>query len=64
MAIDLLPKVIRDTYEIHEWKHACAILASDFPNESNDMIELLNHFRLCKSWITVGGGRKPQFLMR
>lgn len=58
MGVEQLPKQIRDTYEVHEWKHACAILANDFPNEWKDIIELLTKFRLCKSWITVGGGRK------
>lgn len=58
MGIELLPQTIRDKYEIHEWKHACAILANDFPEEWQDIIDLLNEFKLCKSWITVGGGRK------
>jgi hypothetical protein len=58
MSVDLLPATIRNTYEVHEWKHACAILASDFPQEWQDIIALLSQFRLCKSWITVGGGRK------
>jgi hypothetical protein len=58
MSIDLLPAAIRDNYEVHEWKHACAILASDFPQEWQDIIDLLSQFQFCKSWITVGGGRK------
>jgi len=58
MGIDLLPKKIRDNYEVHEWKHACAILANDFPEEWKDIINLLIQFRFCKSWITIGGGRK------
>ncbi len=33
MGIDLLPPFIRQAYEVHEWKHACAILKHDFPNE-------------------------------
>lgn len=37
MSIELLPKYIRDNYEMHEWKHACAILKEDFPNEWNDI---------------------------
>jgi len=58
MGIELIPKTLQKKYEIHEWKHACAILANDFPSEWNDIINLLENFRLCKSWITVGGGRK------
>ena len=60
MGIELLPEFIHQNYEIHEWKHACAILASDFPDEWRDINELLKHFRLYKSWITQGGGRKSK----
>lgn len=55
-----LPKSITDNYEIHEWKHASAILSSDFPQEWADIMALLEQFRICKSWITVGGGRKSK----
>jgi len=30
MGVDLLPAGLRDKYEVHEWKHACAILKADF----------------------------------
>lgn len=60
MGIALLPEEIQNNYEVHEWKHACAILKSDFPNEWNDMVELLIKFRLCKSWIMEAGGRKSK----
>lgn len=58
MGIELLPQSILERYEVHEWKHACAILKNDFPEEWRDIIDLLSQFNLCKSWITVGGGRK------
>ena len=60
MGLDLLPAFIREHYEVHEWKHACAILRHDFPSEWQDLCDLLTQFRLRKSWITVGGGRKSQ----
>lgn len=60
MSIELLPQSIRDNYEIHEWKHACAILRNDFPKEWKDVTSLLDQFRLYNSWITVGGGRKSK----
>lgn len=60
MAIDLLPEYIRQNYEVHEWKHTCAILKSDFTTEWHDIISVLTEFRLKKSWITVGGGRKSK----
>ena len=55
MPLDLLPKDIRDLYECHEWKHACAILATDFPDEFADIIAALRAFRLRKSMILEAG---------
>jgi hypothetical protein len=60
MTIELLPKFIIEYYEVHEWKHACAIIHNDFPDEWNDIVDVLTAFRLKKSWITVGGGRKSK----
>lgn len=60
MGTDLLPKYIRDHYEVHEWKHACAILKNDFPDEWKDLIDLLTNFKLYKSWILKPGGSKTK----
>ncbi|MEO0964753.1 MAG: BglII/BstYI family type II restriction endonuclease [Planctomycetota bacterium] len=60
MSVELLPQVIRDRFEVHEWKHACAILSADFPDEWRDLCDLLSQFRLCQSWITTPGGRKSK----
>ena len=60
MSLLLLPEFIRKHYEVHEWKHACAILKQDFPNEWSDICDILTNFRLKKSWLTVGGGRKSK----
>ncbi len=58
MGKELLPDFILRNYEVYEWKHACAILKQDFPREWIDIVDILTDFRLRKSWITVGGGRK------
>ena len=60
MALDLLPAFVRQTYEVHEWKHPCAILKQDFPSEWDDICQVLSDFRLKRSWIDVGGGRKSK----
>lgn len=60
MGVELLPEFIRDQYQVHEWKHACAILKCDFPDEWQDIIELLQHFRLRLSWLVEAGGRKSK----
>ncbi len=60
MSIDLLPKFIREHYEVHEWKHACAILNEDFPKEWQDVIDILSEFRLLRSSIATPGGSKSR----
>ena len=60
MSIDLLPKFIKAHYEIYEWKHACAILKEDFPDEWNDIVAVLSEFRLYRSWIVNPGGSKSK----
>ena len=60
MGIELIPSLIRERYEVHEWKHACAILANDFLEEWKDIIDLLDYFRLRKSWLVVKGGGKSE----
>ncbi len=60
MGIDRLPQFIRQQYEVHEWKHACAILERDFPKEWADICSVLGEFRLRRSWLSVGGGSKSK----
>ena len=60
MSLEILPIFIRENYEVHEWKHASAILKNDFPDEWEDITDLLTNFRLKKSWIDIGGGRKSK----
>ncbi|XOF34466.1 MAG: BglII/BstYI family type II restriction endonuclease [Candidatus Electrothrix sp. YB6] len=60
MALNRIPAEIRKRYEIHEWKHASAILHSDFPEEWADIMDVLTEFRLYKSWITKRGGSKSK----
>ena len=58
--IDLLPPDILELYEVHEWKHACAVLQGDFPDQFNDIVEVLREFRLLKSHVLAPGGRKSK----
>lgn len=60
MSTKYLPSAIRKNYEVHEYRHACAILKNDFPSEFADILDVLSRFRLRKSWIAVGGGRKSK----
>jgi hypothetical protein len=45
-------------YEVHQWRHACAILKQDFPQEFDDIIDVLSRFRLPKSALVKEGGNK------
>jgi hypothetical protein len=60
MGTELLSKIIHENYAVHEWRHACAILHNDFPEEFKDISELLEDFKFLKSWIVVGGGSKSK----
>ncbi|MBN2759475.1 MAG: restriction endonuclease [Rhodobacteraceae bacterium] len=60
MLNDRLPEFVRQHYETHEWRHASAILASDYPDEWQDILDVLSAFRLRRSWIATGGGRKSK----
>jgi hypothetical protein len=53
-----LPQKILDGYEAHEWRHALAILQTDFPAEWKDLCEVLQTFQLRKSFVVKGGGNK------
>jgi hypothetical protein len=60
MGLDLIPETLRDKYTFEERDHACAILATDFPAEFQDLLACLNAFTLKRSDIlTPGGGRSP-----
>jgi Restriction endonuclease BglII. len=60
MALKDLPEGIRRKYRVHEWRHASAILAKDFPEEWSDIIQVLSAFKIRKSHIAVGGGGKTK----
>ncbi len=58
MALNDFPDFIREHYEVHEWRHASAILQADFENEYADLCDVLTRFRLNQSQLMVGGGGK------
>ncbi|HEX4135366.1 MAG TPA: BglII/BstYI family type II restriction endonuclease [Bryobacteraceae bacterium] len=55
-----LPAFIRENYELGEWKHACAILETDFPSEYANVVNVLTDFRVPKSSLIAGGGGKTR----
>ena len=60
VSLDLIPSDVRSRYRIQQWGHACAILATDFPVEFDDLMDCLRRFKLLRSDIlTPGGDRSP-----
>jgi Restriction endonuclease BglII len=60
VALRDFPKFIRENYSVHEWRHASAVLRTDFRAEWNDIVAVLTEFRVRKSHIIVGGGGRTQ----
>lgn len=56
--VAVYPAYLEENYEINEWRHASAILASDFPEEWESIIRVLSKFVICHSHIIVGGGER------
>jgi len=55
---DFIPENIKALYEIHDIKHAAAILANEFPTQFDDICKALSQFRLKVHDITTPGGRE------
>ena len=54
--LDYIPSDIADFYEIHDYHHAAAILAKEYPEEFTDICRALREFRLTEADITKPGG--------
>jgi len=55
-----IPIFVQQCYAIRQWRHAIAIMKSDFSDEWSDVLKVLGDFRLQRSHINVGGGRKSK----
>ena len=62
--IKTLPRFIQSHYEVLEWRHACAVLKNDFPQEWDDIMDLLGNFRFQRSEIMAGGGGKTKLAQK
>jgi hypothetical protein len=58
MSLASIPKALHQKFEIREWRHASAVLLTDFPSEWKDVSAVLSSFVLKKSDITQPGGSK------
>ena len=60
MSLSALDPFVLQHYEVHEWRHATAILAADFPQELQDIQDVLKNFRLLRSHVLAPGGGKSE----
>lgn len=60
----IVPARITERFEVHEWRNGLAILAAAHPREWEDILAVLEKFRLFKSDILKPGGRKSTIAER
>lgn len=60
MLINRLPEFVKQNYYCAEWHHASAVMVGDHSEEWQDLLEALSSFRLKRSYIDKGGGRKTR----
>jgi CRISPR-associated protein Csd2 len=53
-----IPKEVSDLYEVHDFKHAAAILSKEFPGEFKEICTALKQFRFTHYDILKGGGNE------
>ena len=53
-----LPEDIADLYEVHDYRHAAAILACEFPEAANEVFQALRAFRFTEEQIVAKGGNE------
>lgn len=61
---DYIPKEISALYEVHEYRHAAAILACEFPLLFHEVCGALASFRFPLADITEGGGNESKIPKR
>lgn len=55
-----IPSDLQDLYEVHDYKHAAAILATEFPSEFKDICQALREFRFTADDIRKPGGSESE----
>ena len=53
-----IPEDLRERYEFHDFHHAAAILAAEFPAEHEDLCTALRDFSIGQEEILAGGGNE------
>ena len=58
MSTSLFPPDVHRTWDIRDWRHGTAILATEFPDQFAELVAVMRDFRLLRSHIVQAGGRK------
>ena len=53
-----IPDDIAELYEVHDYRHAAAILACEFPDAANEVFHALRTFRFTEQQIVAAGGNE------
>jgi len=57
---DYLPRHLTRLYEVHEHRHAAAILAHEFPDEFEEICSALTQFQFTDEQVIRGGGNESE----
>ncbi len=55
-----IPDDLQELYEVHDYRHAAAILACEFPDECQEVFTALHSFRFTKDQILKSGGNESE----
>lgn len=58
--IQYIPEDILELYEVHDFKHAAAIISKEFPKEFKEICHALRTFRFSIENITTAGGNESR----
>jgi hypothetical protein len=58
--LDNVPADLRDLYDVRDYRHAAAILATEFPGEYDELCEALRQFRVTEAQILAPGGNESE----
>ncbi len=55
---DYIPHDIAALYEVHDFHHAAAVIANEFPDQFAELMDSLRQFRIKTIDITTAGGNE------
>jgi len=55
-----IPKALQNLYEIHDYRHASAILKTEFPREFKEVCDVLSQFRFTERQVKRPGGSESE----